>query len=99
MNEAPLASRISASSESGICWPEGVQIGPFEVAAFDAVLHADVPRIILAINERGAARFANIRKLGERNLLARGRADRPLRGRGLRCCTARRCTANYSRDK
>ena len=40
-----------------------------QVAPFDAVLHADIPRIIFAIDERRPAAFPNIGQLAQRNLL------------------------------
>ena len=49
--------------------------GTREIASFDAVLHADVARIIFAINEGRAVSFAYIGKFTEGNLLAGGRAD------------------------
>ncbi len=44
--------------------------GALQVAPFDAVLHADIPRVVFAIDERSAAGLMNVGKLAQRNLLA-----------------------------
>ncbi len=49
--------------------------GAFEIAAFDAVLHADISRVVFAIDKRGAAGLVDIRELAQRYLLAGWRAD------------------------
>src|SRR5271155_3553346 len=59
--------------------PLAVFYGAGQIAAFDAVLHADVARLIFAINEGRAVAFANIGKLAEGNLLAGGSADEQVR--------------------
>ena len=45
-----------------------------QVASFHAVLHADVARVVFAIDERRAAGLVNIGQRAQRNLLPRGRA-------------------------
>src|SRR6185312_8477975 len=40
-----------------------------QIASFDAVLHADVARAVLAVDEGCAAGFMDIRQLAERDLL------------------------------
>src|SRR5882724_4380730 len=42
----------------------------FQIATFDAVLHADVSRIVLAVNKRRTIPLSNIRQLAQRNLLS-----------------------------
>ena len=46
-----------------------------QVAAFHRELHADVARIVLAINERGAVRDLDVGKFLQWNLLTVGRRD------------------------
>ncbi len=49
--------------------------GALQIAAFDAVLHADIARVVFAIDKRCAAGLVNIRELAQRNLLAGWCAD------------------------
>src|ERR1700690_2160509 len=44
-----------------------------QIASFNRELNSDVARIVLAINERGAARYPDVCELLERNLLSAGR--------------------------
>ena len=49
--------------------------GALQIAALDAVLHADVARIVFAVNEGRAVALGDVRELAERNLLPIGCAD------------------------
>src|SRR5208282_2358883 len=52
-----------------------VRDGSLKVASLDAVLHADVPGIVFAIDERRTTLLADVRELAQRNLLACRSAD------------------------
>jgi len=49
-----------------------------QVAPFDAVLHADIARVVLAIDEGSAAGLVDIRQFAERDLLTGGRPDQQI---------------------
>ena len=50
----------------------------FEIAAFDGELHADIARIVFAVDKRRAGCFADGGELGQRNLLAARRGDQQI---------------------
>ncbi len=52
--------------------------GALQVAAFDAVLHADIARVVFAINKRCAVALADVGQLAQRNLLSIRRADQQI---------------------
>ena len=52
--------------------------GALEIATLDAVLHADVARVVLAVNEGCAAGLVDVGELAQRDLLSCGRADQQI---------------------
>jgi hypothetical protein len=52
--------------------------GTGQIAPFDRELHADVARVVLTIDERGAVGHANIREFLERYLLAARRGNQDI---------------------
>ena len=51
---------------------------PLQIATLDAVLHADVARVIFAINKRRTISLRNIGELAERDLLSIGRTHQEI---------------------
>src|SRR5664280_2359708 len=51
-----------------------IEYGPLQVAALDAVLHSDVARVVLAIDEGCAASLMDVGEFAQWDLLTGGRA-------------------------
>ena len=74
---APIQTVAARQGNLSIDLLNGIAHRPSQIASFHRELDADVARIVLAVNERGAVRHLDVRELLERNLLSgrRGHQD------------------------